>query len=151
MSNTFTPLKRSERLHETLYKKYLKDNKQQMLLVKKIMSEKMVRTNMKEKMVHLTKILEILVKTFKCMLFYGIDDNCENPEKAISKMFKNVYFKTFTWMREADKQPEGQRVLGEQVEKFRKLYKSYRNSKIGVIQNAFRLTDDLMDVIDQYI
>jgi hypothetical protein len=150
MSNTYVPLKRSERLHDALCKKYAKENKRQMLLVKMIMNKKMIYAKMKEKIECLTKILEIFIKTFNCMLFYGIDDSCENPEKVISKMFKNVYFKTFIWMREAGKQPEGQRVLGKQVEKFRKMYKSYRNAKIGVIQNAFRLTDDLMDVIDSY-
>lgn len=151
MSNAFVPLKRSERLHDALYKKYVADNIRHMLSIKKIMDKKMVRASMKEKIVHLTKIMETLTKGFKSMLLYGVHVERDESEEISVKMFKNVYFKTFVWMKEADKQPEGQQVLGKRVEKYRKIYQSYRTSKIGIIQDAFGLTDDLMDVIDRYL
>lgn len=148
---SYVPLRRSNRLHATMYEKYVEANKKYMQEIKKIMGGEFGRANLKKKIQILTKIMRILIEGFNSMLLYGIYDVREEPQGEAIKMFKNVYFRTFVWMKEADDEKEEQKILGKQIEKYRKMYKAYRLSNIGVVSDAFGLNDDLVDMIDAYI
>lgn len=151
MSNAFTPLRRSNRLRANMYEKYVTNTKQYMQEIIKLMGEEYNRAKFEERIVRLTKIMRILIKGFKYMLVYGVFDVRIEPLEEAAKMFKNIYFRTFVWMKEAEDDPEGKRVLGKQVYKYREIYRNYRSFKIGIERDAFGLSDDLVDVIDGYI
>jgi len=151
VSDTYSPLRRSERLHLKMQEKYITNTKWYMKKITTLLGDRFRSAELKERIFLLTETIRILTKGFKFILLYGISDIRTDPADSAHKMFKGMYFRSFIWMQDTEKEPEAGMLLGKQVNKYRKMYRAYRRYKIGIGGGVHGLNDDLVDIIDSYM